>query len=123
MTWWNKREPVEPPKADPADRDFTGSDIWTIIASGLESHGMIMRRDGEASFGRDRWGDGKYHLKVKVDPKPAPVLDLITNDGEIIKVSDWNALTQEERIKFVEERGARFKVKDKPAEASEDAEI
>jgi len=112
MAWWNKRQPVEPVAPDPADRDFTGSDIWTIIASGLENHGMIMRRDGSAEFSRSKWGDGKYHLKVKVDSKPEPVLDLITDAGEPIKIEDWNNLTQEERKQFVLDHGARFKVKE-----------
>ena len=103
---------AKPPReADPADRDFTGADIWTIIKSGLGDHGMILR-PGTGSLGFDKWGDGKYHLKCKVDPKPEPVLDLVTDDGEVVKTSDWNALSQEERKDFVRTRGARFRVKE-----------
>lgn len=65
---WPFRPKAPPPPPDPAERDYTGEDIWQIVSAGLLAHGLRMRRDGTASMGWEKFNDGKLHFRCKVDP-------------------------------------------------------
>ena len=112
MSWFGKKAEQSAVEPNPAARRFTGPDIWTIIASGLQAHGMILRR-GSGCFGRDKWGDGKWFLSCEVDDKPEEDSGLVIHvDNVPFDKATWNSLTSDERYAMCRDHVVILKVKD-----------
>lgn len=66
--WPFKRAPKPaPPPPDPTYYDLPGDWTWTLIADALKARGLVLRR-GTGHLQRDKFGDGKWHLRFNADP-------------------------------------------------------
>jgi hypothetical protein len=108
---FNKKELLAP---DPSRYDIKGQGIFDLIAEALEGRGFRLRR-GTAQLGRDKWGDGDYHLKFNADPiEPEHTgIGMFIDDVPYAK-SAWNALSVEQRRAMCRDHVVSFQLTDDP---------
>ena len=85
---------VEQPPRPGRDLDITGQDIFVLLEQALSSQHNLRMIPGTGTIGRDRWGDGNYHFRARVeDISPNNIKVYV--DEVPMESSVWNHLSTE----------------------------